>query len=206
MFTHVGAAAPGKVTAIDTHWIWQDGQRLTQGAAADRRRPRAGAEAARPGRRARHGRGREGAPAVPAARPGRARRRHGDAVPDARTGRSTRSGPAWCAERSRPQQRGDDHADSRPDAASSSRPPPAPALLAGSGTALAQAFEFKPNQRYPDPAVQILDPSFAKYRIYSSTVEQVATGMRWAEGPVYFPGEAGEPATCWSATSRTTAS
>ena len=29
MFTHVGAAAPGKVTAIDTHWIWQDGQRLT---------------------------------------------------------------------------------------------------------------------------------------------------------------------------------
>ncbi|HMS06708.1 MAG TPA: glucarate dehydratase [Burkholderiaceae bacterium] len=30
MFTHVGAAAPGKVTAIDTHWIWQDGQRLTR--------------------------------------------------------------------------------------------------------------------------------------------------------------------------------
>ncbi len=29
MFTHVAAAAPGKVTAIDTHWIWQDGQRLT---------------------------------------------------------------------------------------------------------------------------------------------------------------------------------
>jgi glucarate dehydratase len=30
MFTHVAAAAPGKVTAIDTHWIWQDGQHLTQ--------------------------------------------------------------------------------------------------------------------------------------------------------------------------------
>ena len=30
MFTHVGAAAVGKVTAIDTHWIWQDGQRLTK--------------------------------------------------------------------------------------------------------------------------------------------------------------------------------
>ena len=30
MFTQVGAAAPGKVTAIDTHWIWQDGQRLTK--------------------------------------------------------------------------------------------------------------------------------------------------------------------------------
>ena len=30
MFIHVGAAAPGKITAIDTHWIWQDGQRLTK--------------------------------------------------------------------------------------------------------------------------------------------------------------------------------
>ena len=51
----------------------------------------------------------------------------------------------------------------------------------------AQSFAFTPNQRYPDPSVQILDPSFAKHRIYSSTIEQVATGMRWAEGPVYFP-------------------
>jgi glucarate dehydratase len=30
MFTHVAAAAPGKTTAIDTHWIWQDGQQLTR--------------------------------------------------------------------------------------------------------------------------------------------------------------------------------
>ena len=30
MFTQVGAAAPGRVTAMDTHWIWQDGQRLTK--------------------------------------------------------------------------------------------------------------------------------------------------------------------------------
>jgi len=30
MFTHVAAAAPGKVTAIDTHWIWQDGHGLTE--------------------------------------------------------------------------------------------------------------------------------------------------------------------------------
>jgi glucarate dehydratase len=30
MFTHVAAAAPGEVTAIDTHWIWQDGQRITK--------------------------------------------------------------------------------------------------------------------------------------------------------------------------------
>jgi glucarate dehydratase len=30
MFTHVAAAAPGEITAIDTHWIWQDGQRITE--------------------------------------------------------------------------------------------------------------------------------------------------------------------------------
>ena len=66
-------------------------------------------------------------------------------------------------------------------------------LLAGavagaiSSLAGAQSFDFKPNQRYPDPSVQILDPGFGKYRIYSSTVEQLATGMRWAEGPAYFP-------------------
>jgi glucarate dehydratase len=30
MLTHVGATAPGQVTAIDTHWIWQDGQALTK--------------------------------------------------------------------------------------------------------------------------------------------------------------------------------
>lgn len=31
MFTHVGAAAPGNPTAIDTHWIWQEGDcRLTK--------------------------------------------------------------------------------------------------------------------------------------------------------------------------------
>jgi gluconolactonase len=62
-------------------------------------------------------------------------------------------------------------------------------LAAGGGAAAgtrAQSFDFKPNQRYPDPSVQILDPAFARYRIFSSSVEQVATGFRWAEGPVYF--------------------
>jgi gluconolactonase len=58
--------------------------------------------------------------------------------------------------------------------------------LANPALVKAQSFEFKPSQRYPDPSVEILDPSFAKYRIYSSTVEQLGTGMRWAEGPVYF--------------------
>ena len=66
-------------------------------------------------------------------------------------------------------------------------------LAALGASALAQSFDFRPNQRYPDPAVLILDPAFARYRIYSSTVEQLGTGMRWAEGPAYFPGEPGKP-------------
>lgn len=52
--------------------------------------------------------------------------------------------------------------------------------------ALGDAFGFQPSQRYPDPRVEVLDPSFAKLRIFSSTVEQVGSGMRWAEGPVWF--------------------
>ena len=45
---------------------------------------------------------------------------------------------------------------------------------------------WEPNQRYPDPAIQTLDPAFNKYRIAQSTVERLATGCRWNEGPVYF--------------------
>ena len=55
-----------------------------------------------------------------------------------------------------------------------------------SGIAQGHQFDFQPNQRYPDPSVQILDPSFARYRIFSSSVEQLASGMRWAEGPVWI--------------------
>jgi gluconolactonase len=52
----------------------------------------------------------------------------------------------------------------------------APRVLAG----------WEPSQRYPDPAIKILDPSFTPYRIVQSKVERIATGMRWAEGPVWF--------------------
>ncbi len=45
---------------------------------------------------------------------------------------------------------------------------------------------WQPSSFYPDPAVQILHPSFAKYRIFSAAVERLATGLRWAEGPVWF--------------------
>ena len=45
---------------------------------------------------------------------------------------------------------------------------------------------WEPNQRYPDPAVQVLDQSFAPYRFFQASVERLATGCRWSEGPVYF--------------------
>ena len=40
--------------------------------------------------------------------------------------------------------------------------------------------------RYPDPAIVALDPRFEKYWLKLSCVERLATGCRWAEGPVYF--------------------
>src|SRR6202021_503102 len=39
---------------------------------------------------------------------------------------------------------------------------------------------------YPDPAIQALDPRFEKYWLKLSAVERLATGLRWAEGPVWF--------------------
>ena len=45
---------------------------------------------------------------------------------------------------------------------------------------------FTPAARYPDPAVEVLHESFRALRLFSSSVEQLATGLRWAEGPVWF--------------------
>lgn len=45
---------------------------------------------------------------------------------------------------------------------------------------------WQPAQRYPDPAVQSLHPSFERYRLFSAAVERLAAGCRWAEGPVWF--------------------
>jgi gluconolactonase len=45
---------------------------------------------------------------------------------------------------------------------------------------------WQPSDHYPDAAVEILDPSFATYRIFSAAVERLATGFRWCEGPVWF--------------------
>lgn len=46
--------------------------------------------------------------------------------------------------------------------------------------------DFTPNTRVPDPAVEVLHDSFRALRLFSATVERLATGMRWAEGPVWF--------------------
>jgi len=59
-------------------------------------------------------------------------------------------------------------------------------LTLASSAAWSQSFRFQPQQRYPDPSVQVLDPEFSRYRIYDSSVEQIATGFRWTEGPVWF--------------------
>jgi gluconolactonase len=64
-------------------------------------------------------------------------------------------------------------------------------LTAGSAlTALAAlprlAAEWQPSQRYPDPLVRAIDPSFNKYMLALAKVERIATGLRWAEGPVWF--------------------
>ena len=63
------------------------------------------------------------------------------------------------------------------------------------GAATAVAFEpwllaaqqgQKAPVTYPDPAVEVIDPRFAKYKIGNAAVERLYTGARWAEGPVWF--------------------
>jgi gluconolactonase len=46
--------------------------------------------------------------------------------------------------------------------------------------------EWHPNEFYPDPAIEILDPRFGKYRLMNAGVERLASGTRWGEGPVWF--------------------
>ena len=45
---------------------------------------------------------------------------------------------------------------------------------------------WQPSARYPDPAVVPVDASFERYRLPLAKVERLATGCRWAEGPVWF--------------------
>jgi gluconolactonase len=66
-------------------------------------------------------------------------------------------------------------------------------LLTGAGATLAAAAatpafaRWEPTERYPDPAVEVLDPRFDKVKPpFQAAVERLATGMRWSEGPVWF--------------------
>ncbi len=54
------------------------------------------------------------------------------------------------------------------------------------GALTATVADWQPSPRYPDPAIRILDPAFAKYRVGIAKVERLGTGFRWAEGPVWF--------------------
>ncbi len=45
---------------------------------------------------------------------------------------------------------------------------------------------WQPSERYPDPAIRVLDRRFQRYRLPLASVERLATGCRWAEGPVWF--------------------
>src|SRR5438045_9343039 len=64
-------------------------------------------------------------------------------------------------------------------------------LTAGAGvlsiaTVPGASAAWEPSERYPDPAIKSLDPSFNRYRLFNASIERLATGMRWCEGPVYF--------------------
>jgi gluconolactonase len=66
-------------------------------------------------------------------------------------------------------------------------------LTASAATALAfhpLSLSAEPSQKnpvtYPDPAVEAVDPRFAKYMVGNAAVERLYTGTRWAEGPVWF--------------------
>ena len=65
-------------------------------------------------------------------------------------------------------------------------------IVVAAGTTAAAAVTapafaaWEESSRYPDPAVQVLDPAFARYRLALASVERLYTGARWSEGPVWM--------------------
>jgi gluconolactonase len=53
-------------------------------------------------------------------------------------------------------------------------------------SSVAAVTDSKDPVHYPDPAIEILDPRFAKYVVGNASIERLYTGCRWAEGPVWF--------------------
>ena len=62
----------------------------------------------------------------------------------------------------------------------------ATAAMALEPLSFAGNLETKAPVRYPDPAVEVIDPRFAQYVVGNAAVERLYTGCRWAEGPVWF--------------------
>ena len=62
----------------------------------------------------------------------------------------------------------------------------AAAAMALRPLALASDHDQKPLVTYPDPAIETVDPRFAKYTVANAAVERLYIGARWAEGPVWF--------------------
>ncbi len=55
-----------------------------------------------------------------------------------------------------------------------------------SGVERGPRIPFQPASRLPDAAFEILAPEGRELRLFSACVEQLATGLQWAEGPVWF--------------------
>jgi gluconolactonase len=62
----------------------------------------------------------------------------------------------------------------------------AASALAFEALTVAGKQEHKSPVVYPDPAVEVVDPRFGKYKVGNTAVERLYTGARWAEGPVWF--------------------
>ncbi len=62
----------------------------------------------------------------------------------------------------------------------------ATAAMALEPLAFAANSDAKAPVHYPDAAIEIVDPRFAKYVVFNAAIERLHTGCRWAEGPVWF--------------------
>jgi gluconolactonase len=60
------------------------------------------------------------------------------------------------------------------------------ASLAVNPAGAAKDWSLPAIAKYPDPAIEVVDPRFAKYRVGNTAIERLYTGTRWSEGPVWF--------------------
>jgi gluconolactonase len=60
------------------------------------------------------------------------------------------------------------------------------ASLAVNPAGTAKDWSLPTIAKYPDPAIEVVDPRFEKYRVGNAAIERLYTGARWSEGPVWF--------------------